>query len=193
MRKLKFFLIILCSVVAAALVVLAALTYIPLTRTLEYDMHGYIIQPDGQIVEQFPFTVTYKDYDFIIDPPGQSIQFAGDKLTKIERDAFLIYFNFDSAPFAKNFEPTGCVGNSHPKQPQILFGSIDSYNPNKDQFDNGVTMLNLEDGSCCMYMEGLLENAFVVGISNSDTDPADVLEYFVNHVKSPNLPSIPES
>lgn len=189
MKKLKIALIVLCSVVAASLIVLAALTYIPLTRTLEYDMHGYIIQADGQIVEQFPFSITCKDYSFIIDPPGESIEFAGDKLTKIERDAFLIYFNFDSAPFSENFESGHSVGKYEPERSEYVFGSLIFNTPLSTPDKFGATILNLEDGSFCMYAEDLVENCFIVGVSDPDTDPLAVMEYYRRTHHTPKLPS----
>ena len=75
----KVICIILLSVISA-LILLAALTYIPRTRALDYDMYGYIINRDGQIIEQFTFNITGKEYDFIIDPPGGEISFRGDTL-----------------------------------------------------------------------------------------------------------------
>ena len=178
MRKLKIYLIILCSVVAAALVVLAALTYIPLTRTLEYDMHGYVIQPDGQIVEEFTFKVTGKEYNFIIDPPGGEIQMAGDKLVKLERDAFIMSFDWDSATFSGNYRSGNYTGDYHRTDHRYVYGTLHYYSgtTNSSHLEPGV--LDLEDGVFCMYADELVDHCFIVGVSDLDTDPLAVMEYY---------------
>lgn len=193
MKKLKVLFVILCSVVAVALIVMAALVYIPRTRTLDYDMHGYILQPNGQIVEQFTFTVTGKEYDFIIDRPGGVIRHTGETLVKVERDAFIMYFDWDSATISKNYTFGHYTGDYHPTHPRYVFGTLDYYcgTTNSSHFESG--MLDLEDGAFCMYAEDLIENAFIVGVSDPHTDPTAVLEPYLKFVRIPDLQSAPES
>lgn len=192
-RKLKSFLIILCSVIAVALVVLAALTYIPLTRTLEYDMRGYVIQPDGQIVEEFTFTMTGKEYDFIIDPPGGAIQFAGEKLEKLERDAFILSFNWGSATFSENYHSGNYTGDYHRADHRYVYGTLHYYSgtTNSSHLEPGI--LDLEDGTFCMYADDLVDNCFIVGISVPDTDPLAVMEYWQSTFTPPKLQSSGEN
>ena len=85
----------------AILVLLAVLTYVPITRTLHYDMRGFIVRADGEILEEFTFTITGKDYNFIIDPPGGEISFSGDRLTTLERDAVVLTFDWRTSSVAK--------------------------------------------------------------------------------------------
>ena len=56
--------IVLCACVAI-LLVLALLTYVPITNTTRYDMYGYIVRADGKILEEFDFTITCEEYNFI--------------------------------------------------------------------------------------------------------------------------------
>lgn len=188
----KIICIILCSV-AALLIVLAALTYIPLTRTLDYDLYGYIIRPDGQIIEEFTFTVTGKEYDFIIDPPGGTISFSGTELTQLERDAFILYFDWDSTRITEKYTSGHYVGDYYSADPRYVLGSLSYYNGAANSPGSGPGILDLEDESFCIYADGLVEDAYILGVSDPDADPMAVLEPYLKFIKIPDSQSDPEN
>ncbi len=184
--------IILCSVVAV-LLLLAALTYIPRTKMLEYDLHGYIIRPDGQILEEFTFTITGKEYDFIIDPPGSTISFQGENLIQLERDAFILYFDWNYDAITKKYTFGNFDGDYHPTEPRYVLGTLCYYSgaTNSSHYETGV--LDLENGAFCMYADDLIGDAFIVGMSDPDSDPMTVLESYLKFVRIPNLQPTPEN
>lgn len=184
--------IVLCSVVAV-LILLAALTYIPRAKTLDYDLYGYIIRPDGQILEEFTFTITGKEYDFIIDPPGGTIGFSGEKLTQLERDAFILYFDWNSPTITKNYSSGHYDGDYHPTEPRYVLGTLSYYSGTTNLYHWETGMLDLENGAFCMYADDLIENAFVVGVSDPDADPMAALEPYLKYVKIPDLQPAPEN
>lgn len=184
--------IILCSVVAV-LILLAALTYILRTKTLDYDLYGYIIRPDGQILEEFTFTITGKEYDFIIDPPGGTIGFSGEKLTQLERDAFILYFDWNSPTLTKNYSSGHYDGDYHPTEPRYVLGTLSYYSGTTNLYHRETGMLDLENGAFCMYADDLIENAFIVGVSDPDADPMAALEPYLKYVKIPDLQPAPEN
>lgn len=192
-KRIKLILGITLSLVLVALLLLAAMTYIPQTRELRYEMNGFIISPDGQIMEEFTFTIYGKEYDFIIDRPGGVISHTGETLVKVERDAFIMYFDWDSATISKNYTFGHYTGDYHPTDSQYVFGMLDYYcgNTNSSHFESG--MLDLENGAFCMYADDLVEKAFIVGVSDPDTDPMAVLEPYLKFVRIPDLQSAPES
>ena len=77
-------------------VILYCLSHIPITKSMRYDMQGYIVSTDGKILEEFTFTITGQDYNFIIDPKGGEITVTGDQLTVLERDALIFWFEWNS-------------------------------------------------------------------------------------------------
>lgn len=188
----KVICIILLSVISA-LILLAALTYIPRTRALDYDMYGYIINRDGQIIEQFTFNITGKEYDFIIDPPGGEISFRGDTLEKLQDDAFILYFDWNSDTIAKNYTFGSYTGNYHPADPRYVTGSLSYYSDtaNSSHFEFG--MLDLEDGTFCMYADELVKDAFIVGVTDPHADPMAAVKAYHEHAGVPNTQPAPEN
>lgn len=193
MNKWKKIVCIILFPIVAVLILLAALTYIPRTKTLDCDLYGYIIRPDGQILEEFTFTITGKEYDFIIDPPGGTISFEGEKLVQLERDAFILYFDWNNAAIAKEYAWGHFDGDYHPTDPRYVLGTLSycSRATNGYHFETG--MLDLDNGAFCMYADDLLEDAFIVGVSEPDADPIAVLESYLEFVKIPNLQPTPEN
>ena len=183
----KTFRIIIC-VFIILLLILAALVYIPRTEKLDYNMTGYIIQPDGEIVDQFTFSVSGKEYDFIIDGlKSGTISFSGDKLTELGKDAFVLYFDWGSATFKNRYTFGYYFGDYAPMNNQLVDGSLCYYDgiANASYFETG--MLDLENGTYCMYARNLVENAFIVGTSDPNTDPLEVIASFQQRVKIPEL------
>ena len=167
---------IIFSTVAIILLILAALIYIPLTEKLNYDMTGYIIQPNGEIMEQFTFSITGKEYDFIIDGlKSGRISFSGDKLKEIGRDAFILHFDWDSATFSERYTFGTYTGDYHLLNNQYVRGTLWYYNgtANESNYETGI--LDLENGTFCMYANDLVDNAFIVGTSDPNDDPMDVI------------------
>lgn len=186
MPKWKVALRILCPTVVIVLLILAALVYIPRTETLDYDMTGYIIQSDGEVIERFNFTITGKEYDFIIDGlKSGRLSFSGDKLTEIGMDAFVMYFDWDSATFSEKYTFGHYVGDYHPENARFVIGELNYYNgaANDSYFETG--MLDLENSTFCMYADNLVEDAFIVGVSDLNTDPLTVMECYRKLVKVP--------
>ena len=183
----KSFRIIIC-VFIILLLILAALVYIPRTEKLDYNMTGYIIQPDGEIVDQFTFSVSGKEYDFIIDGlKSGRISFSGDKLTELGKDAFVLYFDWGSATFKNRYTFGYYLGDYVPLNNQLVYGTLCYYDAiaNESYFESGI--LDLENGTYCMYARNLVENAFIVGTSDPNTDPLEVIASFQQHVKIPEL------
>lgn len=177
---------IIFSTVAIILLILAALIYIPLTEKLNYDMTGYIIQPNGEIMEQFTFSITGKEYDFIIDGlKSGRISFSGNKLREIGRDAFILHFDWDSATFSKRYTFGTYTGDYHLSNDQLVHGSLCYYNglANDIYYETGI--LDLENGTFCMYADDLVGNAFIVGTSDPNDDPMEVIERYQEFVKAP--------
>ena len=186
MTKRKIFLTVLCSFITVALITLALLVYVPRTTELNYDMQGFIISTDGQILEEFTFTIYGKEYDFILDRPGGSISHIGETLEKVERDAFIMYFDWDSDTISKNYTFGHYTGDYHPAQPQYVFGALDYYSGTTNSFHFGYGMLDLKNGAFCMYANDLVENAFIVGLTDPEGDPHAVIDTFLKHHKIPS-------
>ena len=182
----KSFRIIIC-VFIILLLILAALVYMPRTEKLDYNMTGYIIQPDGEIVDQFTFSISGKEYDFIIDGlKSGRITFSGDKLTELGKDAFILHFDWGSAMFS-HYTFGYYWGDYAPMNNQLVDGSLCYYDgiANASYFETG--MFDLENGTYCMYARNLVENAFIVGTSDPNTDPLEVIASFQQRVKIPEL------
>ena len=158
----KSFRIIIC-VFIILLLILAALVYIPRTEKLDYNMTGYIIQPDGEIVDQFTF-----------------------KLTELGKDAFILHFDWGSEMFS-HYTFGYYWGDYAPMNNQLVDGSLCYYDgiANASYFETG--MLDLENGTYCMYARNLVENAFIVGTSDPNTDPLDVIASYQQNVNIPEM------
>ena len=55
--RIKIILGVSLALVLTALLILGALTYIPMTRELRYEMDGYVIASDGKVLEEFALIV----------------------------------------------------------------------------------------------------------------------------------------
>lgn len=170
----------------AILILLAVLTYVPITRTLRYDMRGFIVRADGEILEEFDFTITGKDYNFIIDPPGGLISFSGDELALLERDAFVLTFDWGTSSIAKKGISGHFMDYVHPTDTQIL-GALDYFDPSSNSYELDSGMFDSGNGNFCIYTDTLADNAFIIGVSNPDTDPMTVIDGYLDLVHIPEL------
>ena len=160
-------------------VILYCLSHIPLTKSMRYDMQGYIVSTDGEILEEFTFTITGKDYNFIIDPKGGEIGFTGDKLTVLERDALIFQFQWNLASINKVYSFGHLVGQTNPKVPSYTYGTLSFYNKALNQYDwEPAAMLDLENGTFCMYSEHLASNAYIIGVTDPDMDPTTLITVY---------------
>ncbi len=168
------------------LVLLAVLTYVPVTRSLRYDMRGYIVSPDGEILEEFDFTITGKDYNFIIDPPGGLISFSGNRLVTLEEDALILQFGWNLDSINEVYSFGHLIGRTNLNNPRYTIGSIDFYNQKLNQPDHEPTaLIDLERGSFCMYAEHLADNAFIVGSTDPGTDPNALIKAYIHEFGNP--------
>lgn len=170
----------------AILVLLAVLTYVPITRTLHYDMRGFIVRADGEILEEFDFTITGKDYNFIIDPPGGEISFSGDRLTTLERDAVVLTFDWGTSSVAKKGISGHFTDYVHPTDTQIL-GALNYFDPSSNSYELDSGMFDSENEFFCIYSDVLADNAFIVGVSDPETDPMTVVDGYLDLVHIPEL------
>ena len=170
----------------AILVLLAVLTYVPVTRTLHYDMRGFIVRADGEILEEFDFTITGKDYNFIIDPPGGEISFSGDRLTTLERDAVVLTFDWGTSSVAKKGISGHFTDYVHPTDTQIL-GALNYFDPSSNSYELDSGMFDSENEFFCIYSDVLADNAFIVGVSDPETDPMTVVDGYLDLVHIPEL------
>lgn len=177
---------IVLSAIVVILVVLALLTYVPIIKTTRYDMRGFIVRADGEILEEFDFTITGKDYNFVIDPPGGSISFSGNKLVEVERDAFVLYFDWGTSSIAKKGISGHFTDYVHPTGTQIL-GALDYFDPNSNSYELDSGMFDSENGSFCVYTDVLADNAFIIGVSDPDADPMTVIDGYLDLVHIPEL------
>ena len=177
--------IVLCAFVVI-LIVLALLTYVPITKTMRYDMRGFIVRPDGEILEKFDFTITGKDYNFIIDPPGGLISFAGNELAQLERDAFILNFDWGTSSIAKKGISMHFTDSFRLTDTQI-FGALDYFDPVSNGYEWDTGMFDSEHGNLCIYTKTLADNAFIVGVSDPDADPMTVIDGYLDLVHIPEL------
>lgn len=170
----------------AVLILLAVLTYVPITRTLHYDMQGFIVRPDGEILEEFDFTITGKDYNFIIDPPGGLISFGGNELAVLERDAIVLYFDWGSSSIAKK-GISGHFTDDYRHTDTQMHGMLSYYDPSSNSYEWDPGMFDTNSGNFCVYTDVLADNAFIVGVSDPDVDPMTVVDGYLDLVHIPEL------
>jgi len=178
MAKWKIFLTVLCSFVAGALILLAVLVYVPRTTELDYDMRGYIISTDGQIMEEFTMTATGKEYDFIIDRPNGQVHFVGNAPERVERDTFYLDIRWDSSTISKNAASGLFSEDFRIPNTQYILGYLYVYSSATDSLEREYGIFEPNDGVFYLYADGLIENAFVVGITDPNADPLAVLKTY---------------
>ena len=183
-KQIKIILGITLSLVLVALFVLANLVYNPRTRDLRYEMNGFIISPEGEILEEFPFIMHGKEYDFVIDRPGGGISFAGDQEHHVTKDAFVLRFDWGDASFSPNCMYAHMVDAFRRTDTQ-MFTTLDYYDPTMNQ-SQVAGMLDLDDETLCIYADHLVDNAFIVGLTDPEGDPHAVIDTFLKHNRIPS-------
>ena len=183
-KRIKLILGIPLSLVLIALLLLAALTYIPQTRELRYEMNGFIISRKGEVLEEFSFTMYGKEYDFVIDRPG-GVRFTGGQEHHVTRDAFVLRFDWGDASFASKCMYGHMVDDFRLTDTQ-MFTTLNYYDPteNFSHFESGL--LDLEDETICIYDDHLVDKAFIVGLTDPEVDPHAVIETYLKHHKIPS-------
>lgn len=171
---------------AVIAVVLYLLSHVPITKSLRYDMRGFIVRADGEILEEFDFTIIGKDYNFIIDPPGGEISFSGDQLTTLERDAVVLTFDWGTSTVAKKGISGHFTDYVHPTDTQIL-GALNYFDPSSNSYELDSGMFDSEKGNFCIYSDVLADSAFIVGVSDPDADPMTVVDGYLDLVHIPEL------
>lgn len=177
--------IVLCAFVVI-LIVLALLTYVPVTKTTRYDMRGFIVSADGEIQEEFDFTVTCKEYNFIIDPPGGLISFGDNELAVLERDAIVLYFDWGSSSIAKK-GISGHFTDDYRHTDTQMHGMLSYYDPSSNSYEWDSGMFDTDSGNFCVYTDVLADNAFIIGVSDPDADPMTVIDGYLDLVHIPEL------
>ena len=185
MTKWKRVFTIACSVIAVTLIVLAVLVYVPRTTELDYDMRGFIISPDGEVLEEFPFTMYGKEYNFIIDRPGGGVRFTGGQEHHVTRDAFVLRFDWGDASFAPNCKLEYML-DFHRRENTQMFTVLDYYDPTTNESYSEGGLLDLEDKTLCIYADHLVDDAFIVGLTDPEGDPHAVIDTFLKHRKIPS-------
>ena len=177
--------IVLCAFVVI-LIVLALLTYVPITKTMRYDMRGFIVRPDGEILEKFDFTITGKDYNFIIDPPGSLVSFGDNEVAVLERDAIVLYFDWGTSSIAK-MGISGHFTDDYRHTDTQMHGMLSYYDPSSNSYEWDSGMFDTDSGNICVYTDVLADNAFIVGVSDPDADPMTVIDGYLDLVHIPEL------
>ena len=167
-------------------VILYCLSHIPITKSMRYDMQGYIVSTDGEILEEFTFTITGKEYNFIIDPPGGLISFAGNELAQLERDAFILNFDWGTSSIAKKGISMHFTDSFRLTDTQI-FGALEYFDPVSNGYEWDTGMFDAEHGNLCIYTKALADNAFIVGVSDPKTDPNAVIDGYLDLIHIPEL------
>lgn len=187
-KRIKVILGITLSLVLTALLLLVALIYIPQTRELRYEMNGFIISPDGEVLEEFTFTMYGKEYDFIIDRSGGGVRFTGGQEHHVTKDAFVLRFEWGDASFSPDCKLEYML-DSHRLGDTQMFTVLNYYDPttNESHFESGL--LDLENETLCIYAEHLVNKAFIVGLTDPEDDPHSVIEAYQKATRIPDLES----
>lgn len=189
-RRIKIILGVSLTFVLTALLILGALTYIPMTRELRYEMDGYVIASDGKVLEEFALIVYGKEYDFIIDPPGGSISFSGNELKKLQRDATILYFHWGDSQLAQECMSAHFIDEVHLSD-QILTGLVSYYNSETNHPGWASAKIDLSSGNFYMYDQDLMDGAFIIGVSDPEADSLTVIDIFREYISMPETESLP--
>lgn len=167
---------LICFSLIVLTIVLAVLVFVPITRNISYQMHGYIVHTDGRILEEFDFTVTGKEYEFMIDRPGGGTHFTGNKLTGVSIDTTILYPQWDAYTFTSladwyymQFPDTQELNNS------CHMGFLHFFKADASRTGADSVLLDMDNGTLCVYAKQLMGNAFIVGVTEEQTTPESVI------------------
>ena len=171
----------LAAVVAA--IVLAILVYVPRTRTTKYEMKGYLVSPDGKVLTEFPLSISVKEYDFVIDRKGGSISISGNKVTA-EGDGIVMKIHWNYPKITEKYNDYTFFANRHPESQRYLYSVISFYDPDLNAYHSEKPgLLDLEEGTFCLYATTLVEEAFIVGVTEPNENPLQVIDHYCQKVQ----------
>ena len=176
MTKWKFFLSILCSFVAGALILLAVLVYIPRTTELDYDMRGFVISADGEILEEFTMRAAGKEYDFILDRPNGGISFVGNTPEQVTKDSFYLDIDWSSSTILKDTTPGLFTKDFTIPHTQFILGDVLSYSSVTEKMEREYGIFDSKRGVFYLYADEFAEGVIILGVTDPDADPLDVLK-----------------
>lgn len=178
MAKWKIFLSILCSFVAGALTLLAVLVYVPRTTELDYDMRGFIISADGEILEEFTMSATGKEYDFIFDRPYGEVTFTGNTPERVQRETLYLDIDWSSSTMLKDTASGLFTKDFTIPHTQFILGDFLSYSSATEKMEREYGIFDSKNGVLYLYADELAEGVFILGITDPDADPLDVLKAY---------------
>ena len=150
-------------------------------------MQVYLVGADGDILKEFPLTVTGAEYNFVIDRPGGTISFRGTTITQLERDAIILFPEFDCEIMEEVYTLGGFVATAHNTDKTILVGGYSYYRADANEYDYEWVMIDLAQGTYCMHSDDFSKGNFIVGITDPDTDLVSVIDAFLNWGTIPDL------
>lgn len=173
---------IIFSTVAIILLILAALIYIPLTEKLNYDMTGYIIQPNGLIIDT---TGTF----IHADGTTESVSFAIDgNIKDSPNDTDELNVNITLSD-----EFRYAMGRSYPHYismnqknndfPDLMICPTYIYDKQLNSSKFSVFALDLET-KCSIVLFGSAPDCYLVASEDSTKNYDQLLEHFADFIES---------
>lgn len=176
MAKWKIVLAIVCSFIAGVLILLAVLVYHPRTTELNYNMRGFVISADGEILEEFTMTATGNEYDFIIDRPNGEVSFVGNTPDRVTQDTLYLDIDWGSSTMLKNTTPGLFTRYFTIPRTQLIVGDVLSYSSATEKMEREYGIFDSQRGIFYMHADALADGVFIIGITNPDADPLVVLK-----------------
>lgn len=181
MRKRIIRSVVLAAVLAA--IVLAVLVYVPRTQTTKYEMKGYIVSLDGKVLDEFPLLISVKEYDFVIDRKDGDFSISGNKVMA-ERDGIAMKIHWDYSQITEKYSDHTFIAIRYPESEGYLYSVISFYDPDLNAYNSEKPgLLDLEKGTFCLYATTLVEEAFIVGVTDPNGDLAQVIDHYCQKVQ----------
>lgn len=178
MAKWKIFLAIVCSFLAGGLILLAVLVYIPRTTELEYNMRGFVISADGEILEEFTMRAAGEEYDFILDRPNGKVSFVGNTPERVAKDTLYLDIDWSSSTILKGTTPGLFTKDFTIPHRPVIVGDVLSCSSATEKMEREYGIFDSQRGIFYLYADALAEDIFIIGITDPDTDPLVVLKSY---------------
>lgn len=178
MAKWKIFLAIVCSFIAGGLILLAVLVYNPRTTELNYNMRGFVISADGEILEEFTMTATGEEYDFIIDRPNGEVSFVGNTPERVTKDTFYLDIDWSSSTMLKDTSPGLFTRDFTIPHRPVMVGDVLFCSSATEKMEREYGIFDSQRGIFYLHADALAEDVFIIGITDPDTDPLVVLKSY---------------
>ena len=178
MAKWKLFIAIVCAFIVGALVLLAVLVYSPRTTELAYNMRGFVISADGEILEEFTMRAAGKEYDFILDRPNGEISFVGNTPERVAKDTLYLDIDWSSSTILKDTTPGLFTRDFTIPHRPVIAGDILYASSATGMMEREYGIFDSQRGVFYMHADTLADDVFIIGITDPDTDPLIVLESF---------------